>query len=633
LSLEPIRGVRLFSRAEIFGTSGADAGLSALRSLFAGLELSFGGVGALGAAIFTNDGDATPFTQQTYSIWVAPEKKRGVTEPIRRWHIIDLNETFSELPRTSLFSPANKDFVRLLLDLDEMSRAPSVKGVLLNISAPGLGYAQVWELRQRIKALEAANIPVVALLQSTSTKSVMIATACDAVWMTPNVLYEPAGVSSELLSYQGALEKLGVDAEFVRVRDYKTAPEQYVRPSPSDESLEQTSAYLDTLFDALVGTLADGRSKPREEVVAMIDSVPLTPPDALEQGYVDAIVYPDEVEKKLRDEYKARTFTKGWSDRITSERAWERKQKIAVIIASGAIVQGTSSSNPLTNSVVVGSGSLASIIERARTDPDVRGVVLRVDSPGGSALASDQIYRELRRLAQKKPVVTSMGNVAASGGYYIAAGSEELFATPLTLTGSIGIFSGKFSLATLGEMVGLSGTQLRRGRVAGPLSVFAKWDEAQRASVQRSMIYLYRLFLDQVAYTRPLSADEVDAVGRGRVWGGEAAKERKLVDHSGGLIDAVRRAEQLAGMEPNTALVEVANRSSPSALPGVSASLNALAGARARLGLAPNPSEELSAAYSSLRRLFSAVPKSALWPLVFEDGEALMLPPMIFEVR
>ncbi len=632
LVIEPVDGLRVFGRARF--DTGAEQRMPQFQELIAGLEVSLGFLGVASAAqLGRADGDAR-LIGHAHTVWLSNEKQRSIIEAPSRWQIIDLTSSFADLPVSGLFGPSSQSFVTMLLRLDEMARDNAVRGVVINLASPGLGYAQAWELRQRIAALRAADKKVVALMQSADTRDVFIASAADAIFMVPQALYEPTGVSAQLVSYQGILQKLGVEAEFLRVRDYKTAPEAFVSPTPSPESLEQTGDYLAQLYSAIIGAISAGRDRSEAQVRTVMDNLPLMPHQAAELGLIDGVLYPDELERKLRE--LTGTFVslqRDYNPKRTNEERWETLPVIAVLVVDGTIIQGSSGQDILGSEAFSGGSTLTRAIDDLRRDSNVRAVIVRINSPGGSAYASEQIYRELRRLAQVKPVVASMGNIAASGGYYVAVGADTIFATPLTLTGSIGIFAGKFSAsAGLRERLGLNVTTLQEGRLAGAATLLIPYSQAQREAMSRGLLYLYDLFLQQAAATRPLSASQLDEVARGRVWTGEDAAERQLVDQQGGLIDALRHAERLAALSPEDAKVVIYPRSSPLIpIPGIQALADATAAQLA--AYQSTPLKPLIATAAPLMRVLSGLERSALVLLRYEDGEALMLPPVGLDIR
>ena len=629
--LEFVDGLRIFGRGEFSVTTDRAIAASSIAGVVAGLEISLGSFGVMGGAT-TQFNNGAAISGQSYSVWAGSNKKRGLIDINERWILLEMTGGFSDLPSGGLFGPSSQNFTELLVALDEILVEDSIEGVVLNIADPGLGWGQMWEVIDRLEALKKAGKKTVAVLQAANTRSVMIGSAADKLWITPNIVYEPTGVFGQIVNYQQAFEKLGLEAEFLRVRDYKSSPEAYVNAKPSKESLEQTNAYIDMLYKSLVGAIAEGRNKSEADVMAMIDNSPLYPDEAVKQGFVDAVIYPDEVKEQLKATFgKKITLKEGFEATPTSEERWERSPEVAILVISGAIVAGNSGASPLGDGALSGANTVVGSIEKLRKDRNVKAVVLRVDSPGGSALASDQIYRELRRLAQKKPVITSMGNIAASGGYYVAAGTDEIMATPMTLTGSIGIFAGKFSLGSIGGKYGINTTELPRGKRSGAYSLWTPFNDEQRAFVAKYIAYLYRLFLEQVAHTRPLTTDQVDEVARGHVWGGKDALDRKLVDSNGGLIQAIRRAEELAGLQPRQARYEL--------YPRVGASLSAVQGTRAYdwvdgwIDARDNAWRDTATLAIPLLRLIESIGTQALYPMLYEQGEALMLPPHVLVIE
>lgn len=630
--LEVLNGLRIFARANFDVTTTQAAGTSGLTDMSAGLEMSLGAAGAQ-AAFFAKRDNGTQLTGHGYTVWVAPDKKRSLLNPSRKWVLMDLTKGYSELPASGLFSPSAESFSSLIFQLDRIAADKTIDGVVFNISSPGLGYAQIWEVRQRIDAIRAAGKNTVAVMQAGGTRDVMLASASDKVWMVPTTVYEPVGISATIQNYAEALSNLGVKAEFFRVRDYKSSPEAYIKRAPSEEAKQQLDEYIDLIFAGLKSTIVLGRKLDPAKLAAVIDAPPLLPDEALDQGYIDAIVYPDEVEELLKAEFKRSiSLQKGYKERPTSEETWNSRAEVAVLVIDGAIVQGGSGASPLGGDGLSGSDTIIGAINKLRGDGNVKAVVVRIDSPGGSALASDQIYRELRRLAQKKPVIASMGNIAASGGYYIAAGADEIIASPWTLTGSIGIFAGKFSLGEFSEKWGINTTMLQRGEAAGAFSMWTPFSDKQKAYIKKYILYLYEMFLVQVTNTRDLTVAELDAVARGRVWSGEAAMKKKLVDRQGGLLDALRRAEELAKLEEREAIYRVyPNTSSPiSSSPGLSTAVHTL-----REAITPDLPGEIDTFVrlaAPMQRMLDDIGPMVLMPLLYEDGEALMLPMIAIDI-
>lgn len=629
LVIEPLSGLRFFARGEWAVSSGGVAGDSGLIAATAGLELSAGFAGVMSGVHMQQVATENKITGHTHSIWLSTNKKRALFNLTEEWVMVDLNSPFSELPISGLFGPSSTSYTRLLVDLDRMSQDSTIKGVVLNLAGPGLGYAQAWELRQRMDALRARGVKIVALLQSAQTKAVYLANGADKIYITPNTTYEPNGLIAQLVNFKGILKRFGVNAEFMRVRDYKTAPEAYVYDKPSSESLEQTGDYISAIFQEFIGSFSS-RDKTAAQARVMVDNTPLMPLEAKQQGFVDGVMYPHELEGQLEKLYGPITLRPAYVRIRTGEYQWRKRPEIAVVVIDGAIIQGPNTSSPLSSGSMTGSTTIAQTLQALSRDPNVKAIVLRINSPGGSALASDIIYRELRRAAQRKPVIASMSNYAASGGYYVAAGADEIFATPITLTGSIGIFAGKFSVQKLTEEYGVNVTNIARGARAGGQSLLEPFTMEQRKALTKYLVYLYRLFLEQAAHTRPLTAEQIDSYGRGRIWTGTRAAEVKLIDSTGSLIDAIRRAEALGGLSAYDASIKVYPSVSaglgPSLL-GVELSASLQHIVKTHLGGLPLVNAPL------MKKHLSALERSVLLLLHFESSEAVMMPNVAIDIR
>lgn len=633
IALEPYPGVHIFARTEFDFDLDAQHRSSSWNQTVAGLALNTHGIGAETAAIANFSGDAE-LLGSTHLIWMGSQRARGLAPPDRRWQLINLNGDIAEQPASGLFTPTVHSFLSLLLKIERLAADPTIEGVVFNVGESGLGYAQIWELRQAIARLRAAGKHTVSVLTNPTFRETYLASAAETFWLIPPAPWGADGVSVSMVSYAELLAKAGINAEFLRIGRYKSAPESYTFRTPSSEATEQISDYLDGLYTQATAAMAADRKLSPDAIRQAIDTVPQLPSDAVAQGLADQVVYLDSIQERLREQFGQHVRLE---DRYASDPAadmrWGERPEIAVVIISGMIVRGQSGSTPFINQNVTGSDTLSRIFSKLRRDPNVRAVVLRIDSPGGSAVASDLIFREIRQLARDKPVISSMGNMAASGGYYAAAGGDEIFATPHTLTGSIGIFAGKFSIAQLAGLLGVTSTQIQRGARSDGFSLFHPWTPAQREAVSKSITYLYHLFIQQVASTRPLSPEEVDAVGRGHIWGGERAAEHKLVDRIGGLSDAMQRAAELAGLP-----VEALDfRLYPDDLglfdPGAT---SVHAGVLRKLGsdvLDLEASHKPLELNTALGALIKHLGRGILMPLLFQDDEALSLLPVVLEVQ
>lgn len=629
IKVRPVEGLGLFARAAV-PIVGPDAGAVGPEFvLTSGLALSLGRTGLdAGATVRGGSSDGETFAGLTQQVWFNSRRHGSLLAPAGRWVRIDLNGNIAERATSGLLVANRRSFLDLLLGLDEVSRSRRVDGVVLQVGNTSLGWAQAWELRRAVDRLRDRGKKVVAFMSRSSFKATYIATAAQRVVMLPSHPFEPAGLSSTKITYADALARVGIEAEFLRIGKYKSSPERFIRSKPSEPALEQTEAYIDAIWEQVIAGIAGDRDLSPEKVKKAIDAIPLLPDEAIEQGFVDEVAYREELDKHIRQKLGANSIVSLAEFQNRRPRQWAGGPEIAVVYVDGSIVNGESGRTPIVDELLSGSDTLGRVLDHLGRDPNVQAVVLRVDSPGGSAVASDLIYRDIRQLAQKKPVVTSMGDIAASGGYYVAAGADQIYATPNTLTGSIGIFSGKFSLGRFFKAVGVNHVNIRRGERADQFGIFEPWSTQQRERVAKSIHYMYRLFLHQAGRTRPLTAEEIDKVGRGRVWAGEAAIEQKLVDHRGGLLAAIRRAEDLAGLPPGRAVY----RSYPDTRSFLSLSGGGLSGVAKWLVKVTKGKDAASGHRGSeladtLRGLLEPFTDVLVLPLVYEPGEVLMLPP------
>jgi protease-4 len=407
-----------------------------------------------------------------------------------------------------------------------------------------------------------------------------LASACDKVVIAPSGISLVSGLAISITYYAETLEKLGVEPEFEHVGDFKSAVEPFERTAPSEAATQAYNDLIDALYEEMVAGIASGRGLPPEQVRANIDAMRLTPEVALERGMVDAIAFPDAVAKTL-DTLDAETWKtdlaaiqedwdeKEWREHFTplSEYVAEMRvdsagwgKKIAIVHADGPIQSGDADQD-LFGGALLTDGEFRKWMHEVREDEQIAAVVLRVNSPGGSGLASDMMWYEIERTrAAGKPVVVSMGDYAASGGYYIAANTDWIVAQPTTLTGSIGVFGGKFNLAGTFEKIGLHEAQFKRGELADMLSATSSFSEEGRVAFRDYLETFYRSFLTKVATGRKMEVDAVHAVAQGRVWTGQQALDHGLVDQLGGIEVALAKAAELGGIQDEYGIVRLPQR-------------------------------------------------------------------------
>ena len=469
-------------------------------------------------------------------------------------------ENTSEYMVTGLFSlRAHAPFLRLLQTLRGLERSDRISGVVLDFRTRGIGWAQADELWQAIERLKTAGKTVYTWMPAGDTRSYAAASGSNRIYTTPAGGLLLTGVLGRTDHFGQLLSKIGVKAEFVATGEYKTFPELFTRREPSKESSEVQNSLVDALYGDVVAKIAKGRNKTAKDISKLIDDGPYTAERAKQAGLVDKVLHYDEFEKLMQREYGSNSrLVPASSVLLKPARRWGVPKKIAVLYITGTITDGPSSHHPLFGAGSSGSSTLVKTIEAYRRNNRIKAVVVRVDSPGGSVTASDAIWRALTLLNKEKPVIVSMGDIAASGGYYVAAPATQIFASDMTITGSIGVFAGKFSLEGLMKRFGVYQAQYPRGKHSALLTATRPWSESERAAMRRSMDALYDIFLQRVASGRKaLTKDQVRKIAQGRVWTGRQAKKRNLVDDSKGLLASIDAAAAAAKIDTDDAVVFV----------------------------------------------------------------------------
>lgn len=472
-----------------------------------------------------------------------------------RWLHVKLGPNIGEGPGSEGLVMDARDLPPLSTELATAIRDAStdehVSGILLEVDEVGMGLAQVQGVRDALKAFQDAGKPCLAWAPSLTNRTYYLASACKELHLAPAGLIFVNGLSVTQTYYAGTFEKIGVSPNFEHVGDYKSAIEPYERTGPSEEASVAMDALLDSIYEQILSGIAESRGWSVEEARAMVNDPPLNPADALGREMVDALSYRDEILARVLAEEEDEDDLLKLKDYLEDRRAdWRGgASEIAVVHAEGTIVDG-SDGDQLFGGRMIGDVSLRKTLNKLRDDEDVAAVVLRVSSPGGSGSASDAIWRAIGELKEKKPVVVSMGDYAASGGYYIAVAGSYIFAEPATITGSIGVFGGKLNIGGTLEKLGVTTHTYQRGDYALLFSSMNDFSEADRAKFRSFLESFYQIFLDRVAAGRGMSKEAVHEVAQGRVWTGEQALERKLVDAVGGLDAAVAKAAELASLDP-----------------------------------------------------------------------------------
>ncbi|MEJ7709347.1 MAG: signal peptide peptidase SppA [Pyrinomonadaceae bacterium] len=448
----------------------------------------------------------------------------------------------------------------LLLQFKKAKADKRISAILLEIDGSGAGWAKADEIRDAITEFRKSGKFVYAFMEYGANKEYYIATACDRIYVAPIGDLFINGLAAEAMFYRGALDKIGVYADFYQIGKYKNAPDQYTRKEMSNEQREVLNAVLDDIFNRYVDGIATARGKSPEDIRALIDSAPLSAQTAKAAGLIDGAKYRDEVEKEIKDRLKYKESDKLQLAKFSDYRQVSAEglglnngESIAVVYTSGVIMSGASGGGgPLGGGRVVGSDTVVKALNDARDDKTVKAIVIRVDSPGGSSYASDVIWHAVETAKAKKPVVISMGDSAASGGYYISAGANRILSGPSSITGSIGVFAGKTVLKGLYDWVGVNSEFVTRGKNAALFRETEQFTPDERAKFE-SMIkgFYYDDFLPKVARGRGKDVEYIDSIAQGRVWTGTQAKERGLVDEFGGLDRALEVAKELAQIPAN----------------------------------------------------------------------------------
>ena len=411
-------------------------------------------------------------------------------------------------------------------------------------------WGKIQEIRDAVMAFKSSGKPVVAYLEYGGDQQYYLATAADRIFLMPTSPLDLMGVASYELFLRGTFDLIGVYPDFLHAGDYKTAGNLFTEETFTQPHREMSESLNADLFDQLVLDIATSRSRPASEIRALIAEGPFLPEDALAAGLVDELAYEDEVLARDAEEQQP---ISGQDYAKVSLRSvgLNTGPKIAVIHVAGVINTGRSGYNS-TQGSVVGSDTVIENLREARNDSTVRAIVLRIDSPGGSAIASDVIWREVVLTRADTPVIASMSDVAASGGYYIAMPAQAIVAQPATLTGSIGVVAGKFVVGEAFSKLGANIESVSQGRFAEINSPVRAFSSAERAKVQVQLDAVYETFVRKAAEGRAMTRERIHAVAQGRVWTGRQGQQMGLVDELGSLDHAVAIAKQYADIEPET---------------------------------------------------------------------------------
>ena len=501
----------------------------------------------------------------------ADEHATGETPPPTKKYVeFTLNGTYADTKTVSTFGTSSTKTLRgLFKKLDMLKTDDEIAGVIFKIEGVNLGWAVLQEIRNRLSEFREAEKETIGYLESGGNAEYLLAAAMDRVVLMPTGSLNLTGLRAEVIFYKGLLDKLDIEADMLAMGKYKSGVEPYMRDGMSDAFRESMTALLDDLYAQLLNHIAESRDGISTEMASdLINRGPFTAEEAKQEKLVDALQYYDALVTTLKatsEDEEVQVVKPSFERKRTvpnmnsfaglmqlfsilnpPQRARAAgEHQIALIYASGPILPDIDS--PFISMSAITPKALKKAFEKARTDDAVRAVVLRIDSPGGSALASDLIWREVMLTQGEKPVVVSMGNVAASGGYYIAMAAGTIVAHPSTLTGSIGVFGGKLNLKGLYNKAGLTKEIIAHGQNATLYSDYGGFTPTERERVEKMMKTVYKDFVSKAASGRSKTFDEIDEIAQGRVWTGKQAQELGLVDALGGLDDALSIAKEQAG--------------------------------------------------------------------------------------
>src|SRR5689334_9678063 len=467
-------------------------------------------------------------------------------------------------PLKKWFGGPDQSLTGLVMNIKKAKVDKRIKAILLDVNLSGVGWGKAEEIRDAITDFRQSGKPVYAYVEFGLNKEYYIATACDKIIVPPPGELFINGLAADVMFFRGSLDKLGIYPDIFQIGKYKSAGDMFTQKQMTDAHKEYINSMLDDLYGRYVNTIAQARHKTPDEVRALIDNAPYSAAKAKEAGLIDETLYRDDVEKEFKKllGYKdTDTFTPvrsaDYRDVEPESLGLNKGEKIAVIYASGDIGSGSSENSP-SGEQSIGSDTLAKALNDAAADKTIKAVVLRVDSPGGSGLASDIIWHAVEATNQKKPVVVSMRDVAASGGYYISASAPRIIAQPSTIPGSIGVVAGKPVVRGFYDWLGISNEYVLRGKNAGMFRETEKFSDDERAKFEQWIKdTYYNDFVPKVAKGRKRDPQFIDSVGQGRVWTGAQAKDRSLVDEFGGLDKAIEVAKQLANIPANKGVERV----------------------------------------------------------------------------
>src|SRR5687767_7955866 len=456
-------------------------------------------------------------------------------------------------PFKKVFGGPDQSLTGLVMQFKKAKLDKRIKAVLLDVNMSGVGWGKADEIRDAIADFRSSGKQVYAYIEFGLNKEYYIATAADKIIVPPPGELFINGLAADVMFFRGSLDKLGIYPDIYQIGKYKTAANMFKEKEMTEAHREFINEFIEDLYQRYINTIAQARRKTPDEVRTLIDNAPYNAEQAKNAGLIDDAMYRDQLENMLKKQLGQKESepliavrAHDYRDVSPESLGLNKGERIAVIYATGEIGSGSSQNSP-SGDQSIGSDTVAKALNDAAADKTIKAIVLRVDSPGGSGLASDIIWRAVEAANQKKPVVVSMSDVAASGGYYISASASKIIAQPSTITGSIGVVAGKPVMRGFYDWLGITNEYVLRGKTAGMFRETEKFSDEERVKFEEWVkTTYYQDFVPKVAKGRKQDPQFIDSVGQGRVWTGAQAKDRHLVDEFGGLDKAIDVAKQLA---------------------------------------------------------------------------------------
>lgn len=476
--------------------------------------------------------------QSTVFFGAIDQRQPSIIKSPKRRLSVKLSGRPQENPTRAIIGKNQPSFLSMLLNIYRAADDPAIAEMVISFNRLKLGFSQAQELREAILFFKNKDKKITCHISYPNNIAYYIASVCNEILIPPVSQLNLTGLKAELTFYGKTLEKIGIKIELLKIGKYKTATETFTQATSSDENKEQINRLLDNLYHQFVNGIAQGRNLSLDSVKTIIDNGPYTSDEAIQYGLVDGLSYKDEMTANFLTKMPEISYHKYISDTLVNDN-WQTVPTLAIISASGEVAFSSNKFSFFNSPTDVTPNLMKKAFQKTRLDPNIKGIIFRIDSPGGVALAGDEIYHEVSKTAREKMVVSSFGNLAASGGYYIAMPASYIFANPSTITGSIGIYGGKADFSGLHDKLNIGKELYVRGKNAGMLTNIRPFSNQEKEKYLSHLNSMYQHFLTLVSENRNLSVDSIDNLGRGQVWTGEEALSNGLVDKLGGIKETL----------------------------------------------------------------------------------------------